>query len=124
MQEKIKNKQMKLHQTKKLLHNKNINKRKRSHVEWEKIFINHIYNIGLISELCKELTQPASQMALVIKNPPINAAGIRDAGSTPGSGRFPGERHSNPFQYSSLENPMDRGAWWATLHSVTKNWTD
>ena len=63
-------------------------------------------------------------MAVVMKNPPINAGGIRDAGSTPGSGRLPGERHSNPFQYSALENPTDRGAQWATLHSVTKNWTD
>ena len=63
-------------------------------------------------------------MALVIKNPPINAGGIRDPGLTLGSGRYPGESHGNPFQYSSLENPMDREAWWATVHRVTKNWTD
>ena len=43
-----------------------------------------------------------------------------DVGSIPGSGRFPGEGNGNPFQYSCLENPMDRGAWWATIHEVTK----
>ena len=51
------------------------------------------------------------------KNLPCNA---RDAGLIPGSGRSPGERHGNPLQYSCLENPMDRGAWQATLHGVTK----
>ena len=44
-------------------------------------------------------------------------------GSIPGSGRAPGGGHGNPFQYSSLENPMDRGAWWATVHRVAKNLT-
>ena len=52
----------------------------------------------------------------VIKNPPANAG---DAGLFPGSGRSPGEGHGNPFQYC-LENPMDRGAWQATVHVVTK----
>ena len=46
-----------------------------------------------------------------------------DAGSIPGLGRSPGEGDGNPFQYSCLENPMDRGAWWATVHGVTKSWT-
>ena len=46
-----------------------------------------------------------------------------DLGSIPGSERSPGGGHSNPFQYSCLENPMDRGAWWATVHGVTKNET-
>ena len=46
-----------------------------------------------------------------------------DAGSIPGSGRSPGGRHDNPFQYSCLENPMDRGAWQATVHGVTKSQT-
>jgi len=45
------------------------------------------------------------------------------ADSIPGSGRSPGEGHGNPLQYSCLENPMDRGAWWATVHGVTKSWT-
>ena len=46
-----------------------------------------------------------------------------DPGSIPGSGRPPGEENDNPFQYSYLENPMDRGACQATVHRVTKNWT-
>ena len=46
-----------------------------------------------------------------------------DLGSIPGLGRSPGERNSNPLQYSCLENPMDGGAWWATDHGVTKSWT-
>ena len=45
---------------------------------------------------------------------------LRDSGSIPGSGRFPGGRHSNPFQDSFLENPMDRGVWQATVHGATK----
>ena len=63
----------------------------------------------------------ASQVVLVVKNPPANAGDIRDTGSIPGSGRFPGEGHDNPLQYSCLNNPMDRGALWATVHGVTKN---
>ena len=46
-----------------------------------------------------------------------------DLGSIPGSGRSPGEGNGNPLQYSGLENPMDRGAWQATVHGVTKSWT-
>ena len=46
-----------------------------------------------------------------------------DPGSIPGSGRSPGEGNGNPLQYSCLENPMDRGAWWATVHGVAKNRT-
>ena len=56
----------------------------------------------------------------VVKSPPANAG---DVGSIPGSGRSPGEGNSNPLQYSCLENHMDRGAWWATVHGVTKSWT-
>ena len=59
-------------------------------------------------------------MALVVKNPPANAGDIRDMGSVPGSERSPGEGKGNPLQYSCLENPMDRGAWWATVHGTTK----
>ena len=44
-----------------------------------------------------------------------------DLGSIPGSGRFPGGGHGNPFQYSCLESPMNRGAWWATVHGVAKS---
>ena len=65
----------------------------------------------------------ASQVALVVKNPPANAGDIRDVGSIPGSGRSPGEGHDNPLQYSCLENPMDRGASRATVHGDAKSQT-
>ena len=51
---------------------------------------------------------------------PANAGDAKDKGSIPGSGRSHGGGHGNPFQYSYLENPMDRGAWWATVHGVTE----
>ena len=53
-----------------------------------------------------------------VKNLPLNAG---DEGSVPGSGRSPGEGNGNPFQYSCLENPMDRGAWWVMVHGVTES---
>ena len=62
-------------------------------------------------------------MALVIKNPLANAGVVKDAGSIPGLGRSPGGERGNPPQYSCLENPMDRGAWRATVHKVTKSQT-
>ena len=65
----------------------------------------------------------ASQVALVVKSLSANAGDVREAGSVPGSGRSPGGRHSNPLQYSCLENPMDRGAWQATVHGITQSWT-
>ena len=65
----------------------------------------------------------ASQMALAVKNLSANAGHIKDTGSNPGWGRSPGGGYGNPLQYSCLDNPMDRGAWWATVHRVTKNWT-
>ena len=61
----------------------------------------------------------ASQVALVVKNLPANAEDVRDVGLIPGSGRSSRGGHGNPLQYSCLENPMDRGAWWATVHSVS-----
>ena len=61
--------------------------------------------------------------ALVVKNPPANAGDARDTGSIPGSGRSPRGGNDNPLQYSSLENPMDRGAWRATIHGVAKSRT-
>ena len=56
----------------------------------------------------------------MVKNLPANAGGTGDTGSVPGSGRSPGGGNGNPLQYSCLENPMDRGAWQATVHGVTK----
>ena len=57
----------------------------------------------------------------VAKNRPADGGDRRDAGSTPGSGRSPGGGRGNPFQHSCLENPMDRGAWWATVHGVANS---
>ena len=65
----------------------------------------------------------ASQVALVVKNLHSSAGDLRNTGLIPGSGRSPGGRHSNPLQYSYLENPMDRRAWQATVHSVSKSQT-
>ena len=61
----------------------------------------------------------ASQVALVVKNPPANAG---DLGSIPGLGRSLGGGHGNPLQYSCLENAMDTGAWRATVQRVTQSW--
>ena len=65
----------------------------------------------------------ASQLVLVVKNPPASAGDTRDVDSSPGLGRSLGGGPVNPLQYSCLENPMDRGAWRATVHGVAKNWT-
>ena len=62
-------------------------------------------------------------MGLAVKNPSANERDIRDAGSTPGSGRSLGGGHGNLLEYSCLENPMDRGTWWAMTHRVTKSQT-
>ena len=59
-------------------------------------------------------------MAQTVK---ASAYNVGDLGSIPGLGRFPGEGNGNPFQYSCLENPMDRGAWQATVYKVTKSQT-
>ena len=65
----------------------------------------------------------ASQVAPVVKNPPANARDIIAASLTPGLGRSLGEGNGNPLQYPCLENPMYRGAWLATVHSVAKSRT-
>ena len=59
---------------------------------------------------------------LVVKNPPANAGDGTDVGLIPGLGTSPGGGHGNPLQYSCLENPMDRGAWGATVHRVSQSW--
>ena len=59
----------------------------------------------------------------MVKNLPADAGDIRDAGSIPVLGRSPGGGHGNPLQYFCLENPMDRGAWWAEVCRVTESWT-
>ena len=59
----------------------------------------------------------------MVNDLPADAGDIRDAGSIPGSRRSPGGGHGNSLQYSCLENPMDRGAWWATVHGLAKSQT-
>ena len=95
----------------------------------------HLFLSNLFLEASKEESSPswanaipsshnskgASQLVLVVKNSPASAGEIRDAVSIPGSGRFPGRGHSNPLWYSCLENPMDKGAWEATVHRVAKS---
>ena len=70
----------------------------------------HIYLVEMTSNW-------VSQVALVVKNPPANAEDIRDVGLIPRSGKSLGGGKDNPLQYSCLGNPMDRGAWQATVHS-------
>ena len=62
-------------------------------------------------------------VVLVVKNLPANAGDIRDACSIPQLGRFPGEGHGNPHQYSCLDNPVDRGAWQAAVYRVAQSQT-
>ena len=62
-------------------------------------------------------------MVLVVKNLSTNAGDVRDQGSISGSGRSPRGGHGNPLQNSCLENPMDGGVWWATVHEATKSRT-
>ena len=62
-------------------------------------------------------------MALVVKNPPASGGDSRDVGLIPESGRSAGGGHGSPLQYSCLQNPLDRAAWWAAVHGVTKSRT-
>ena len=59
----------------------------------------------------------------MVKNLPANAGDTGDEGSISGTERSPGGGNGNPLQYSYLENPTDKGSWWATVHRVTKSWT-
>ena len=65
----------------------------------------------------------ASLLAQRVKNPLASEGDRRDMGSVPGSGRSPGGGHGNLLKYACLENPMNRGAWWTTVHGVAKSWT-
>ena len=64
-----------------------------------------------------------SQVVLVVNNVSASAGDVRDTCSIPRSGRSPGGRHGNPLQYSCLENPVDRGAWRATVHRIAESET-
>ena len=65
----------------------------------------------------------ASQVGLVVKNPPASAGEMRNMGSIPRPRRVPGGGHVNPVQYSCLENPVDKGSWQSIVHRVAKSWT-
>ena len=71
----------------------------------------------------KSTKENASQVVLAIKNLPANSGDVKDKGSIPEQGRSPGEGNGKPLQYSCIENPMDRGAYWAIVHRVTKSRT-
>ena len=71
----------------------------------------------------KEGIKDDPQVVLVVKDLSANVGDARDVGSIPGLGRSPGEGHGNPLQYFCLENPLDRGAWRATVHRVTQSQT-
>ena len=77
------------------------------------------YGFGQIyNDIC------ASQVVLVVKNPPANAGDVRDEGLSRGLGRSPGGGHGNPLQYFCLEDPIDREAWLAKVHGVAKSQSD
>ena len=67
------------------------------------------------------ISMGASQVVLLVKNPPADAGDVTDMGLVPGSGRSHGGRRGNPLQYSCLENPMDRGAWPVSVHRFAKS---
>ena len=73
--------------------------------------------------LAEDFPGGPEKVARMVKNPPIDAGDIRDTDLFPESGRSPGGGHGNPLQYSCLENPMDRRAWWATVHRVAQSQT-
>ena len=77
----------------------------------------HRYRLPIYIDNIYIWFSPAGSM---VKNPPANAGGPRDVGLIPGSGRSPGEGNGNPLQYSCLGNPINRGAWRATVHGVAK----
>ena len=66
-------------------------------------------------------TKSKKKVTLVVKDLPVNAGDRKDAGSIPGLGRSSGVGNGNPLQYSCLENSVDRGAWWATVHGVAES---
>ena len=76
-----------------------------------------------INRMLTTISDGASQVVLVVKKLPAYAGDIRDVGLIPGSGRSPGGGHGKPLQYSCLENPMDGGAWWATVCRVANSQT-
>ena len=96
--------------------------RVRGLVSWK--FKKKRYEIAILdSGMCEDICQIGFPSSSAVKNPPTNAGDAEEVGSIPGSGRSPGEGNGNLFQYFCLENPMDRGAWRATVHGATKSQT-
>ena len=94
-------------------------------VSWLYVCGSIFWTLSSVLLVCWSVGLPwASQVVLVVKNPSANAGDTRDRSSISGSGwgRSPGEGKGNPLWYSCLENPMDRGAWWATVNRVAKSW--
>ena len=96
-----------------------------SWVQWREQ-LNKLINEKHLEKCLAQIKQSVNlswgfQVVLVIKNLPASAGDLRDEGSVPESGRSPGGGHGNPLQYSCLDNHMDRGAWWDTVHRVTKS---
>ena len=77
----------------------------------------------MLTAISNRIKRRASQVALVVRNPPASAGGTQDAGSMPGFGGSPEIGAGTPLQYSCLENPMDRGVWQAIAHGAAKNQT-
>ena len=90
----------------------------RSERPWSTLF-SYLY----CSFKVRYLSPGASQVAPVVKNPPANVGDVRDVGSIPGWRRPHGEGNGNPLRCSCLENPMDRGAWSASVPGVAQSWT-
>ena len=84
---------------------------------WPLVIIHFPWLTETLPPLCDLMGFPRGS---VVKNPPASA---EDEGSIPGLGRSPGGKHGNPLQCSCLENPLGRGAWWATVHAGAKSWT-
>ena len=78
--------------------------------------------LSLWNASCTIASSYVDLLLIIGKELPANAGGIRDSSSIPGLGRFLGDGHGNPLQYSCLENPMDRGAWRATVLRAAKSW--
>ena len=96
------------------------------HLKWKSEIVHFEKTFGtLLKRLNVHLLYDlgASQVGLVIKNLPANAGGIRDMSLITGLGRSPGGGHSNPLQYSCLENPRDGGAWWAAVSRIAQSET-
>ena len=82
------------------------------------LFIQHIQN-KFISDIYRYI----SKIYIIFSDGQVSTCNVGDLGLIPGLGRSSREGNGNPLQYSCLENSMDGGAWWATVHSVAKSWT-